>query len=221
MPKKYTSLDVASSARQTSWSAYADARDRADEARHIMQSAWEKLLIARERMNNEYENLQRIREYYYEVWDEYNCTCVINSSRIQMLSYELNHERRETSNCAEQANHEYEYGDKSLCSSYYEKGCVHRKRSEELSAEISELIQNNRDLREDAERRAPKPDTSDFDEAKKDLEHARAIFRSAQIELKNLEGKRDRLKKAYDKANRDYSRLKEVEQQDPDDIIDT
>lgn len=194
--------------KQAAWSDYMDAKKRAEAAHEALETAWKERCDAREDMNREYEAMQSANSHYKEVWDEYGRTRDHNNSRIEQLRYEADREHSEMQRCFEQANSEYEYGDKSMAPVYAQEGRDHRDRRNELNAEISALCEEVKSAKQNAEWRATKADNSSFRRAQERFHQAKARHESAQAEFKRLKETRDRLKAVFDSAKAEHERLK-------------
>ena len=215
--------------KQLAWKAYIETESRFAMARTALQSTWDKRCAAKKRMDYEYESLRQAREDYWEVWSEYYDSYSRNFLRINILEYKSKHEYQEMSDCLEQANHEHKYGTEAAASAHYQEGCRHKRLYEDLNSEISELIQGNLYLKEDAKRRAPKPDTSDFDEArqvfkdaKSNYEIARDIFECLKTECEHKEDDFRLARESYDKIKEEYQeKLKEygLQESSSDDVM--
>ena len=195
--------------KQDAWEKYADARDRANEAHDEMESAWQERCSARDEMNHEFDAMQASRTHHDDVWDEYGRIRDYNNSRIDALRAEADDEHQQMIRCFEEASSEYEYGDKAMAPVYSQEGHEHKDRRDELNSEVSILIQEIKDAKENAEYRAPKTDSSSFHMAKDEFERAKARHESAQAEFKRCKAERDRLKDEFDSAQADFVRAKE------------
>lgn len=196
--------------KQSAWVAYDEARRRASDAHSTMEFAWDERCRAREEMNREFETMQAASEHYREVWDEYGRIRDYNSSRIESLRSEADAEHQAMIDCFERASSEYEYGDKSVAPMYSAEGHDHQDRRNELNAEISELCQEIKNARQNAEWRAPKTDSSAFHAAKAVFERAKAAHESAQSEFKQFKAERDRLKEEFNSAQVEHTRAKDA-----------
>lgn len=194
--------------KQSAWAAYDEIKRRTSDAHNVMQSAWNERVGARDEMNREYDSMSTANERHREIWNEYGRIRDYNNSRIESLRYEANTEHYEMQRCFEQASSEYEYGEKSMASVYAQEGHRHKERRNELNAEISELCQEIRDAKQNAEWRAPKTDASSFRSAKARFEAAKERHEAAQAEFKRLKAERDRLKGRFDAAQAEHKRLK-------------
>ncbi len=195
--------------KQSAWNAYSEAKEYASSAHDAMQSAWEERSRARDEMNHEYEVMQSASENYHRVWDEYGRIRDYNNSRIDSLRNEADYEHQEMKRCFDQASNEYEYGNKSMASTYSQEGYSHKDRRDELNAEISELCREIKEAKQSAEWQAPKTDDSAFKAAKANFERAKSRHEAAEAEFKRLKFERDRLKADFDSAQAEHKRLKE------------
>ena len=195
--------------KQSAWNAYSEAKEYASSAHDAMQSAWEERSRARDEMNHEYEVMQSVSENYHRVWDEYGRIRDYNNSRIDSLRNEADYEHQEMKRCFDQASNEYEYGNKSMASTYSQEGHSHKDRRDELNAEISELCREVKEAKQSAEWQAPKTDNSAFKTAKANFERAKSRHEAAEAEFKRLKFERDRLKADFDSAQAEHRRLKE------------
>lgn len=93
----------------------------------------------------------RNSDHYREVWDGCSHISDNNNSRIESLKREAKREHQKMIGCFNQASSEYEYGDKSMALIYVKEGHEHKKRRDELDAEISELTREVKDTRKNAE----------------------------------------------------------------------
>ncbi|MBP3899503.1 DUF1771 domain-containing protein [Candidatus Saccharibacteria bacterium] len=200
---------VAFQRKQSAWNAYSEAKEYASSAHDAMQSAWEERSRARDELNHEYEVMQSASENYHRVWDEYSRIRDYNNSRIDSLRNEADYEHQEMKRCFDQASNEYEYGNKSMASTYSQEGHSHKDRRDELNAEISELCREIKEAKQSAEWQAPKTDNSAFKAAKASFERAKSRHESAEAEFKRLKLERDRLKADFDSAQAEHKRLKE------------
>ena len=195
--------------KQLAYQKYADAKDRASAAYSIMQSAWEERCSAREEMNREYESMQHSSDNYREVWGEYSRIRDANNSRIESLRYEADSEHQMMKDCFEQASAAYEYGDKSEAPGYAAQGHEHKDRRNELNEEVGRLIQEIRNVKEAAECRAPKTDSSAFRRAKEVFSSAKSCHESAEAEFKRLKAERDRAKAEFNSAQEEFVHLRD------------
>ncbi|MBQ6127661.1 DUF1771 domain-containing protein [Candidatus Saccharibacteria bacterium] len=195
--------------KQSAWERYDEARNAADAAHDVMQSAWTERVNAREEMNREYEALQDSNARHDEVWNEYSRIRDYNNSRIDSLRSQADYEHQEMQRCFEQASSEYQYGDKSMAPAYSQEGHEHKARRDELNAEVSKLIQEIKDAKQNAEWRAPKTDSSAYKSARSRFEQAKTRHESAESEFKRLKSVRDSLKREFESAQAEHKRLKE------------
>ena len=187
---------------------YRDAKERTNEAYEAMQYAWEERESARNEMDREYEDLRLANEQYREIWDEYNHIRARNGFRADSLRYEADYEHQMMKDCFEHASDAYSHGDRAEAPIYSAEGYEHKARRDKFNAEIGVLIQEIRDAKEDAKRRAPKVDSSAFHSAKETFNSARSRHESAQAEFKRLKEERNRLKADFDLAKSEHARLK-------------
>lgn len=196
--------------KQDAYKDYSKAKSQANEAYKAMRSAWEKRCETREIMNHEFDILQAEREYYHSVWDEYNRIRNANSSLIESLRTEADHEHEEMKSCFDRASDAYTHGNKAEAPIYAAKGHEHKKRRDELNAKISTLIQEIRTAKAHACQLAPQTDSSDFHKAKERFEDAKAKHESAQDTFKYYKAKRDSFKLIFDSAQTEHIHLRET-----------
>ena len=195
--------------KQDAWQQYDSAKKKASESYDIMDSAWQERCSAKDEMNREYEALQVANANYREVWDEFNHLRNYNKSRIATLRQEADSEHHEMQRCFEQANNEYEFGDKSMAPVYSAEGREHKARRDELNAEASALKREINDALNDAKWRAPGTDSSSYHRAKATFEQARTRHNSLQREFKTLKAERDHKKAEFDQAQAEYEHLRD------------
>lgn len=192
------------------------------------QAKFEELKIARTEANAAYASLQQIRNSHDEafaemkrlrdelnessrnydlVWSEYSRLKESLSSRIDDLKAEADDEHRMMSECFDQASHEYNYGDRALASSYSQDGHVHKANRDALNAEVSNLFRQLKSAREDAQWRAPKTDSSEYQAAKARFEQTKALLDEAKRTFDAACDRRDLLKAVFDNLNESHKSL--------------
>lgn len=193
------------------------------------QAKFEELKIARTEANAAYASLQQIRNSHDEafaemkrlrdelnessrnydlVWSEYSRLKESLSSRIDDLKAEADDEHRMMSECFDQASHEYNYGDRALASSYSQDGHAHKANRDALNAEVSNLFQQLKSAREDAQWRAPKTDSSEYQAAKARFEQTKALLDEAKRTFDAACDRRDLLQAAFNSLNEEHKTLK-------------
>lgn len=203
-------------------------RARVQRAFEAKQAKFEELKIARAEANAAYANLQQIRSSHDEafaemkrlreelsessrkydlVWGEYSRLKESLSSRIDDLKAEADDEHRMMSECFDQASHEYNYGDRALASSYSQDGHKHKANRDALNAEVSELCRQLKSAREDAQWRAPKNDSSEYQAAKARFEQIKAVFDSAKRAFDEACDRRDLLQAVFENLNERHKSL--------------
>ena len=201
---------------------------RVQQAFEAKQAKFEELKIARAEANAAYANLQQIRSSQDEafaemkrlrdelnessrnydlVWGEYSRLKESLSSRIDDLKAEADDEHRMMSECFDQASHEYNYGDRALASSYSQDGHKHKANRDALNAEVSELCRQLKSAREDAQWRAPKTDSSEYQAAKARFEQTKATFDSAKRAFDEACDRRDLLQAAFENLKERHESL--------------
>ena len=195
--------------KQSTWSAFAEARDRASAAHAAMESAWQARIAAREEMNREFEAMQQSSACYREVWDEYGRIRDAHSAEIERLRSEADYEHQQMVECFERASDCYESGSKAEAPYWSQQGREHQERRNDLNEAISQLCQAIKAARNAAESRAPKTDASAFHGARTIFQQAKSDHEAAQAEFKRLKAERDRLKAEFDSAQAEHIRLKD------------
>lgn len=203
-------------------------REQVQQAFDAKQAKFAELKVAREEANVAYASLQRVRNAHNEafeemkrlreelnessrnydlVWGEYSRLKESLSSRIDDLKAEADAEHRMMSECFEQASNEYEYGDRALASSYSQDGHKHKANRDALNAEVAELCQQLKAAREDAQWRALKTDSSEYQAAKARFEQAKAILDSAKRVFDEKCDWRDLLQAAFEDLKKRHESL--------------
>jgi len=186
----------------------AGRKENADNAYDASQEAWRERCSAKETMNREFEAMKSSSEHHQEVWDEYGRVRDYNNSRIESLRSEADYEHQQMCDCFDKASYEYEYGDKSMAPVYSQEGRDHKERRDELNSEISELIREIKDAKQNAEWRAPKTDSSAFHSARETFNRAKEHHQQLEAEFKRLKRERDRLKADFDRLHEEHKRTK-------------
>lgn len=195
--------------KQEAWAVYDAAKTRASEAHDVMMSAWLERCEARNEMNREYQAIKTANDHYREVWDNYCKARDYTNSLIEPLRAKADLEHQRMKVCFDQASSEYELGDKANAAALSREGHEHKKRRNELNAEISELCHKIRAAKEEAKLEAPKTDGSVYRAAKAKFEEKKSIHAKAEAEFKRLKGERDRLKNEFMSTENEYNRIKE------------
>jgi len=96
-----------------------------------------------------------------------------------------------------------------MAPAYSQEGHEHKARRDELNNEVSELIREIKDAKQNAEWSAPKTDSSAYKSARSRFEQAKTRHESAEAEFKRLKSVRDSLKREFESAQAEHKRLKE------------
>ncbi len=195
--------------KQAAYQRYIDMRNRCNEAYDEMQSAWNERSSAAEVMTHEYENMRSTKEHYKQVWDEYGHIRDRNNYEIERLRAEADLEHSQMKDCFERASDCYEFGDKSEAPYWSQQGHEHKERRDDINSRVSELCQEVKSAKQNAEWRAPKTDFSAFHRAKDAFDQAKSRHMSAEEKFKRLKEKRDFLKSEFDSLHAEHIRLKE------------
>ena len=194
--------------KQEAFERYKKAKDEASRAHSAAEAAWKERSVARDTMNRAFEKMKSANSSHDSVWSDYGRIRDENNARIDELRREADREHQSMIDCFSRASNEYEYGDKSMASSYSQEGRDHKERRNELNDEIKRLCQEVKDAKQDAMLRAPKTDNSDFKAAKQQYELAKARHEAAEAEFKLFKSKRDELKSEFDYLQGEYKRIK-------------
>ena len=131
--------------KQEAWNIYAEARDRVTEAHERMLKCWDERTAKREKMNEEYTELQKTIEASRLIWDAYGQVRDEKNSQIETLRAEAEKEHQQMVHCFNQASNEYEKGDKAMAPVFAEEGRKHQERRNSLNAEINSRIQESQE----------------------------------------------------------------------------
>ena len=195
-----TEEDRAFRRKQAAWQDYMVAKEAASVAYETVQLTLEDRRAAREVHDREFEALKEVREQGSEVWAAFRQSRDYYGSCIDSLRQKADAEHQAMRECFDQASRAYECGDKAMAPKYSAEGHEHRVRRNELNARIGQLCRKIKEMRQDAERRAPKLDYSTFDAAKAKYEQAKVANQEAQACFKLLESQSRQAKEEFDKA---------------------
>lgn len=186
--------------RQATWQDYMAAKKAVSTAYEAVQSALKDRLAARDKLNYEFAALQKEKEPGSEVWAAFRQSRDYYGHYIDSLRQKADEEHQAMCECFERASRAYECGDKTIASGLSAEGHEHETRRNKLNAKIGQLCSKIKELRRDAERRAPKPDYSAFDAAKAKFDQAKAVHQEAQGIFKSLDSQKKRAKEKFEKA---------------------
>ena len=194
--------------KQELYQQYAETRDRANAAYIAAQDAYQERRLAREGMNREFETLREAEAKRDEIWAEFEKTKRAINIRIELLRQTADSEHQKMKDCFALASKAYEEG-KVEAPLYASMGHDHKDHRNNINSEISSLVQEIREAKEAAMAAAPQIDRTAFLKAKKIYEEAKARHETAQTEFKRLVEERNELKKAFDAAHAEHTRLKD------------
>jgi chromosome segregation ATPase len=208
-------LDALRAKVQSAFEAKQAKYSELEEARRLANVAFGEMKSARAAHDEAFGEMKRLRDELNEssrnhdlVWSEYSRLKESLSSRIDDLKAEADDEHRMMSECFDQASHEYNYGDRALASSYSQDGHKHKANRDALNAEVSELCRQLKSAREDAQWRAPRTDSSEYQAAKARFEQAKALLDEAKRAFDAACDRRDLLQAAFSSLNDKHKTLK-------------
>ena len=214
MQKKYESEKLkleeraAFRRKQLAWAKYAEARNQTDVLAKALQEAWEKRNAAKAEMGEEHKKISSVSSNYRDTWEDYVRIRDYNNSKIRKLREDAEREHKEMQRCFDCANEESRFGNKSLAKVHFDNAYAHKKRRDEINDMIVKVCNENQKALQEAERNAPRADSTAYRAAKKKYEDARALHESIEAEFKQMKAKRDFLKAEFFSAKAEHDSFK-------------